>query len=686
MRYLPVFTIMLMHITCAISISAELPRLPDVIFGVNQYNVGPPADLAKYWPITGDESKYFKEIGCNTIRFPLYPSEIGIDEAKFMDWKTGDKFDAASLGKPDWRSLDALMDWMIQYQMTPFICPSIEKRGDWTSKAWMSLHVPEHAQRSAWFTKIVVDHVTEKYGDQVIYGWFENWFWNSYKHEKSAEFPAAFKVKLKQMYKGRISSLNKNWGSAYGSFDEVDIPKLFVNNEISEEAINSRRSYDLKMVMDLMQRDVLSDIHRYIKKKAPGAIWAGGCLLNELGGMGDIRTVGVPRTNATMRTAAVTGDIVSADMYGPRFMYYSFYRTLSKICAVEGKKLFIAEAAATKPETFRWIADIGGPSAGAVAWVGKEDDYGFIKWDGTRRTENGLKFLDLKNAYTMDRARYDSYKPGRIQVYFPEETLAYSISARNQMDSYMHICDYMAPEELEPVLTDELPNLSPDRRIYVLERTIPLKAIKALEKMGDRVICPHEYFIDENGMRHMRKASGTDFYKRLLSDPDGAKLLDVFQRVEEKEQNVAYRYYGTTISSPTELAAVNQVIGGRENDINYLIDGSTNEGITFADKKQNEVVYIKLNQPKAIYGAFVRFFHGDGQMVEASRLPASIAIRTSMDGVNYSEAAKLTGAEVSMRPHIRFKDVQARFISIDFGENPGTTGLKMEELGVLGKR
>ncbi|MHB0998608.1 MAG: hypothetical protein ACYC27_05120 [Armatimonadota bacterium] len=677
-------------LVCAVyassSLAAGLPKVPDIIFGVNQYNVGLPQDSAKHWPLTADEASYLKSINCNTIRFPLYPSEVGIDEAALVDWKTGDKFDAKSLGQPDWKSLDALLDWMAVHGFTPFVCPSPEKRGDWSTKTWMSLHVPENAQRTIWFTKLVVDHVTEKYGDQVIYGWYENWYWNSYKHENSAEFKPVFIKKLKTMYKGRIADLNKAWGSRYTSFDEVEIPKLYMNGDISEESINSRRSYDLRQAMDLIQRDVLLDMYKHVKKVAPGAVWSGGCLLNEIGGLNDIRSVGVPRTNATMRTAAVTGDVISADMYGHRFIYYSYYRTISKIAAIEGKKLFIAEVAATKPETFKWVADIGGPSAGVTAWVGKEDSFGFIKGDGSRRTENGEAFSRLYKTFAGNRARYDSYKPGHILVYFPEETLYYSMSARNQMDSYQHICDFMKPEELEPVLTDELEKLPADARLYVLERTLPLKAIKILDRMGDRVVCPHEYFIDENGTKHFRKMPDGDFYSRLMYHPDGTKLLDVFQRVEEKEKNVAYRYYGVTASTPSELAAVNQVIGGRENNINYLIDGSIFEGITFSDKQQNERVYLKLNQSKMVYGAFVQFYEGDGQFVTPSAFPPYISVSVSMDGVNYSEVSRLSASDVKMRPHIRFDPVRAAYVCFDFGDNARGSGLKIEELGVLGNR
>ena len=668
------------------SAGTSLPAIPEFLFGVNQYNVGPPADLAKNWPLTDEDAVYFKSMGCNTIKFPLYPSEIGIDEERFILWETGDKFEALGVDtwSPDWRSLDTLLEWMIKHQLTPFVCPVAEMRGDWRTKAWMALHVPEQAQRTVWFTNLVVDHITAKYGDNVIYGWYENWYWNSYKHEESAEFPEAFRDMLGKMYHGDMDALNNAWDADYKSFGEVEVPPLRVMGDIAKGAIDSLRSYDLRRAMDLMQRQVLMQIKQHLVEVAPKAVWSGGCMLNELGGLNDIRSVGVPRTNATMRTCVATSDIVAADLYAPKYLYYSYYRTLAKICAVEGKRFAVVEAAATKPETFGWIADVGGPSAGTLAWCGKEDAYGFIKWDGTRREENATKFKLLIRKIASNREKYLHYKPGSILVYFPEETYYYSISARNSMDAYQHICDNMSPGELEPVLTDELEHLPADSFLYVLERTLPLKAIGALEQLGNRVICPHDYFIDEFGHRHERKCLEEDFYKRLLATPDGAKLLDAFQRVEEKEKNVSFRFDGTTISSPSELAAVNQVISDRPNELSQLIDGSIFEGVTFSDKRQEEVVCLTFPQPKRIYGVFVQFYEGDGQNVKASRLPDKITVSTSTDGTDYSEVAQILDSDVTMRPHIRFNLVIAKHVRIGFGENVGNSGLKLEELGVVG--
>ena len=295
-----------------------------------------------------------------------------------------------------------------------------------------------------------------------------------------------------------------------------------------------------------------------------------------------------------MRTAAMTGDFISADLYSDTLEYYSHYRTLSKIAADEGKKLFIAEVPGVKPIAFKLVADVGGPSAGAMAWVGKEDLWGLIKADGTRRLENGQAWNTLFKTYTDDRERYATYRPGSIHVYFPEETLNYSVSDLNHIDAFNHICDSMMPEELELVLTPEIEQVPANARIYVLERTLPLEAIARLEKLGNRVISPHEFFVDENGARHPRKHTSPDFFATLQSYPEGAKLLDVFRRVEEKASNLSQLAEGATVSTQSELAAANDVLPDRPNKLTNLIDGSVYDGVTFADKEQDETVVIAL--------------------------------------------------------------------------------------------
>lgn len=668
------------------NLPASLPSLPDFIFGVNQYAVGPPEKEGKNWPLTDADVEYLKSLGCNTIRFPLYPGEVGIDEKEFLAWGEGGSFSPESLGEPDWRSLDAVIEFMIKHQLTPAICPSPELRGDWSSKTWMSLHVPEHADRALWFTKLVVDHVTEKFGDQVIYGWYENWWWNSYKHEQSLRFPEAFKFKIEEMYKGDISSLNENWESSYVSFDEIEVPTVMEDGVVAPAAINSRRTYDLRKAIDLMHRDHLSALNAYIKDTAPGAWWGGGCLLNSIGGLADIRSVPKPRTNATMRTAAETGDFLSADLYSDGLEYYSHYRTLSKFAHVADGKLFIAEVPGVKPRAFELVADVGGPSIGAAAWVGKEDTWGLIKWDGTKRIENGLKWKKLHDTYDAQRARFAFYRPGEIHVYFPEETLNYSISDLNFIDAYQHICDFMMPGELELVLTDELVSVPGDAPIYVLERTLPLQAIEILESMGDRVVCPHDFFIDENGKVHPRNGIAYDqLYDRLRKDPGGSKLMDVFLRVEERARNLAFSTEGASIATQTALADKNVVLPGRRNLLTNLIDGSIYDGVTFADSNQTEEVIIDLGGTRIIDGAFVDFSRGNGTLVAGSRLPPRVVISASADGVIFEQIAEISGDQINYRSRIRFQATPATHVRFDFGTNEGEAGLRLVELGVLGE-
>ena len=673
-----------------------LPKIPEPLFGANQYAVGEPKDRAKHWPLNEDDVAYLKSLGCNSIRFPLYPSDVGIDEKRFLTVPDDGSFDPAALGAPDWRSLDALMDWMILHQLTPNVCPSPELKGDWSTKTWMSLHVPENAERSVWFTKLVVDHLTEKYGDQIVYGWYESWWWNSYKHDKSTRFPAAFRKKLAEMYHGNIGDLNAAWNSSYQTFDEVEVPRILGDGKqappslpkslVDPSAINNRRTFDLRKAMDLIQRDVLTDLHAYIKQKAPGAKWIGGCLLNSVGALADIRSTPVPSSMHSMRTAAMTGDFITADLYSDSLEYYSHYRTLSKFAAVEGKKLFIAEVPGVKPRSFKLVADVGGPSAGAMVWVGKEDLWGLIKGDGTRRVENGKAWSELLTAYTKDKERYASYKPGTVHVYFPEETLNYSISDLNHVDALHHICDFMMPEDLELVLTNEIDKVPADARIYVLERTLPLEAITRLEKLGDRVVSPHEFFVDENGTKHPRRISNPDFFAQLQSYPEAPKLLDVFRRVEEKAENIAYYSEGATVSTQTELAAANDVLPDRPHKLTNLIDGSVYDGVTFADKEQDELVVIALKAPATVSGVFVDYYEGDGQQVPASRVPEKTTVSISTDGTNFKQVAVLDGKGVTSRSRVRFAPVEATHVRFDFGKNTPKRGLRLVELGVVGKQ
>jgi hypothetical protein len=674
-------------VPCVAAPTAGLPPIPRILFGVNQYNVGPPELLARYWPLTDDDAGYLKSLGCNAVRFPLYPSEVGIDEKRLLTWRPDGRLDPGDLAAPDWRSLDAVMDWMVKHGFTPNVCPSPEVRGDWTTKAWMSLHVPENADPTVWFTMLVVDHLTEKYGDQIVYGWYESWWWNTYKHEKSVRFPAAFRRKLAGMYGGRIGALNREWGTSYSGFEQVETPRIMTadGRSVEPSAVNSRRTFDLRRAMDLMQRDVLAGLRDAIRRKAPGAVWAGGCLLNPLGALADIRSATVPACGPSMRTAAMTGGFLSADLYSDTLEYYPQYRTLSKFAAAAGSRLFIAEVPGVKPRAFKLVADVGGPSAGAMAWCGREEVWGLIAASGERRTANGQAWKELGGAYGADPSRYARYRPGKVRVYFPEETLHYTVSAVNHIDAFLRICDRMPPGDLELVLTDELAKLPASARLFVIERTLPIRAIRLLERMGDRVLTPHASFLDENGREHPRKPARGEFFARLAALPEGPKLLDVFRRVEEKTDCVSFWFEGAEVASPSALAPRNDVLSDRPNKLTNLIDGSFNDGVTFADAEQEESVTIALKSPRQVRGVFVDYFEGDGQQIPPSRIPDRATVSVSADGVTFRQVAVLPGAGVTSRSRVRFAPVQASHVRFDFGRNDAKRGLRLVEVGRVGE-
>ena len=243
----------------------------------------------------------------------------------------------------------------------------------------------------------------------------------------------------------------------------------------------------------------------------------------------------------------------------------------------------------------------------------------------------------------------------------------------------------MMPEELELVLTHEIEKVPAGARIYVLERTLPLEAITRLEKLGDRVVSPHEFFVDENGAKHPRKINSPDFFATLQSDPEGARLLDVFQRVEEKASNLSHLAEGATVSTQTELAAANDVLPDRPNKLTNLIDGSVYDGVTFADKEQDEAVVIALKTPGRMSGVFVDYFEGDGQQVPPSRIPDQTTISVSTDGTTFKQVAVLEGKGVTSRSRVRCDPVKATHIRFDFGHNTQKRGLRLVELGVIGK-
>jgi hypothetical protein len=666
----------------------RFPALPKLIFGVNQYNVGPPELLGQHWPLKGDEIERLKVLGVNTIRFPLYPAEVGLAPALFDLFQGGQSWDAAALEKAglDWRSLDAILDLLAEHGITPYISPAAENGKDWTSKAWMRLHIPEEAEKTIWFTRVVAEHVQNRYGGNVIYGWFEDWFWNTGGHERSPRFPEAWRQAMRRMYADDLPALNRNWATNHASFAVLPLPVLWEPERgVPDAAFASRQTYDLRRSVDGMQRERLEEMRRELKRVSPGAVWAGGCICNELGGWLDTRSTKPVKTNASIRTHAATSDFLTADTYAPAGQYAFYYRTLAKIAHSVGKGYLVAEVSAVQPEAFAAIAAAGGPLAGVLAWVGKEDTFGFFKMDGTFREENAAAFGRLYQRLTDPARPVDQYVPGRVHVYLPEETLEYAITRTSFMDAYFHICDALPPQDLEPVLTDDLATLPADVPLFVLEQVLPRRAIAELSRLGARVICPHRFFIDENGQRVERESGAGDFYAGLMQAPGGAALVEAFARVWEKANNLADVTRGGTAQVQGKLAERNVVISGRPNLPANLVDGSIFEGVTFADERQEERVDLVLGREETVACAFIELFDGsEAERIAGSRVPALVRVSVAADQGELREVAA-TQTVSGPRLRLTFAPTSARRVRFDFGTNDAASGMRIVEMGVLSR-
>jgi hypothetical protein len=229
----------------------------------------------------------------------------------------------------------------------------------------------------------------------------------------------------------------------------------------------------------------------------------------------------------------------------------------------------------------------------------------------------------------------------------------------SHLDAYDRVCDELAAADLEPVLTSELTSLPKDVLVFVLEKHLPRIAIDALNELGSRVVCPHEFFVDENGDRVARKHVPKDFYDELRSAKDGPALTEAFLRVEEKEHNLAYGDLGATIGAPSELAPED------------------------AHKARPAVVNVQLPGPKRIYGTFVQLHPGDAYSAP-SRIPDRVRVLVSADGQGWTEVASLSNI-TSSRIRVRFEPCEAAYIRFDLGDTTGKAGLRITEAGVLGE-
>ncbi len=663
-----------------------LPPLPQFLLGINQYSVPSPTstiDPSQPMSITDAEYQQLKvDTGMNTVRFPLGPGSVGLDANLVSAWENGEVWDenVANGWPADWRGLDAVIDQFLRFGFTPYICAGAEIPG---TRDWETMYIPEAARRAAWFTKLVAKHVHSKYGDNVVYGWYEN-INNLYPHtytnkyQSSAEFPAAFRSKLSTMYGGSISALNAAWASSYASFDQVDVPQLWDGTDIPESAYQSRRTYDLRKAMDLLSQDSLTTLRSELAQIAPGAIWAGGCLHDGFNGMHDGRTVKPVRCTASIATHALTSDVIAIDSYQLPNIFKVNYRVAAKAAYLQGKKFISVETLAWSTALNSAMLEVGGPTRGVLLWAGKEDMCGLIMANGTRReaaiAAAGNMFQTIRN----NASTYATYQPGSARVYFPDETYEYMVLRGSHLDSYERLCDSLPVSSLEPVFTSELGSLPAGVPVFVLERRLPRAAIDALNALGSRVVCPHPSFIDESGQTVARSYVPPDFYAQLNSTANGPALLGAFQREEEKERSVSFPDLGAAVRTSSFLAPGST--WAYNLDWN-AIDGDHASGLVFADTSQTERIDVDLLQPRYIYGAGVQLFSGDIVGRARSVPEGGITVKTSTNGTSWTTVATVpSGSITTDTVHIRFTARLARYARFELGSN--TNGVGTQVIGV----
>ena len=687
----------------------KLPPIPDMMYGVNQYSVGPPKDAASGWPLTAGVIRYLKsELGINTVRFPLYPAEVGIDGKLLTNWKPGETFDAEKADREwkfDWRSLDRVMDVLLEAGVTPHVSPAIEDGSpQWASKLWPRLYHPENFERCLWFTTRVARHLQEKYGDRIAYSYFENWWWVSLEPpgKMNWRLPPLFREELKALYKGDLAALNRNWKTEYASFDEIGIPPLSLDygdesgrpewqlglGKANPEMIDTPQARDTRIVMDRLYLRNLRAISAAVKEISPGALWCGPSGCNEMSGLYDMRSSPAMRLNASMMTLAQGSDVLFIDTYGPPAVLKANYRTAAKVAHAYGKKILISEVGARQPDAFPAVSEVGGASRGSLIWCGMDaaddSEYGILTLSGAAIPARLLAAKGLADAMRQHPRNFETYRPGRLLVYAPLEIWSYSLLKKNHVDAYMRLFETIPAGDIEPVLTAELAGLPKDAPIFVFDKVLPREAIKELERRKSQVVCPHREWIDENGVKYPRAdVSDSGFFDSLLKLRDGRAVFDAFRSAVDNENAVTYHDLGAEASSPSELAEKNVVISGRSNEWKNVIDGSIFDGVTLATKPQQELLNIKLPKEENLSAAFVDFYQGDGQKVGPSRLPQSIRVLISSDGREFREVAKAGTVPGKYYYHMDFPSVPARFIRFDFGYNHHGEGLRLVNVGAF---
>lgn len=681
MKYTLALILLLMITRFACAVDA-FPPISDLFIGANQGWSANPATVtdpaAPSWELTDADLQILKEAGVNTLRFPVYPESLGLGKGNSLfTWQAGATWDAAAANRlpVDWRLLDAILEQLSRHGLTPYICPHPYPA------QWQTIYIPEDAERVLWYTELIIRHVQERFGGNVIYGWYENIWRNSLepwgsgpmRHNFSSRFLEQWRARLSSMYDGDIAALNRYWQTSYATFSEVELPDLGTPMNVPVTAYANRKTYDLRLAVDLMSRDVLTDWRTHLKQIAPGALWAGACQ-HGFYGMHDTLHGHQPKCNWSIATHARTGDFLAADCYEREGPLGVFWRTVAKIADREGTRFAAVEINGARPQGFEVISNVGGPIRGALIWDARSADFGLIAADGTPHEDRLAALQKLATALTNQAS--NQYRPGRVYVYYPEETYEYICLRRSHLDAYERICDQLSPADLEPVLTDELGKLPPDVPIFVLEKHLPRRAINALNKLGRRVVSPHRVFIDENGKTIARAWRPYNFYTKLTSCADGPALLDAFQRIEEKERSIGTLDDGANATCNSDFKAEYGDFG-----INNLIDGDpVASRIMFADKQQPEVIDIHLSQPTSIAGAFL-----ETAIEDPGRTPAQVKVLVTIDGITWNQVALATLATdiKTDRIHLRFPAVTASAVRFDLGASTDATGSRIMEIGVL---
>jgi hypothetical protein len=672
--------VLLLTVAQFASAADAFPPLPFVLVGANQGWAGDATKITDpavpSWDLTDADLAHLKASGANTLRFPVYPVSLGLGMGTdLFSWQSGAVWDAAAADRlaVDWRLLDAILGQLARHGLTPYICPHPYPA------QWQTIYVPEDAERTLWYTELIVRHVNEQFGGNVIYGWYENIWRNSLepwgsgpmRHNLSSRFLEQWRAKLTAMYAGDIAALNRTWRTDYTTFAQVELPDLGTPMDVPPSAYANRRTYDLRLAVDLMSRDVLAAWQERLRGIAPGALWAGACQ-HGFYGMHDTLRGHQPKCNWSMATHARTGDFLAADSYEREGPLGVFWRTAAKIAAREGTPFAAVEVNGAGVRGLDVIRRASGPTRGALVWDARSADFGLIAADGGPR-EDRLAALQRFSA-AMSGGAVSPYRAGRVHVYYPEETYEYTCLRRSHLDAYERVCDQLPPEDLEPVLTDDLDKLPPDVPVFVLERHLPHRAIVALNRLGRRVVSPHRTFVDESGTNVARSWRPPDFYAQLLSCPDGPALLDAFQRVEEKERDIATLDDGATALCDSSFVAEYGEFG-----INNLVDGDpVASRIMFADRQQPEVIHVRLPRPEYVDGAFL-----ETAVEDPGRTPARVQVLVSTDGVTWTPVATATDIKAD-RVHLRFPATIASAVRFDLGTCTDAVGSRVMEVGVLG--